>query len=382
MPSIIDIRKPHNGDVIAASVGTVVFFMFTWNYLFPSFLKNLGASKELIGLSFSLNFLFYTVFQVVGGAVSDRTGRKPLIVYPGYLTAFFYLLISISWNVYHVVLLSAAAAAMSAFQWPAMLALISDSSDRPGKYYARMEAFVSLGIGLGPFVGAVLLPFTGIRGLLAIYGAVNFLISLLREIWVTETVSRKKGKVELFVNPIRDRKHLIIASAAVLTMLAFNFSIYGPFIQLIEKELLGYSDAQINMSFFYGNILGAAVGLLVASEIEGKAFKLSWGAGLFILEAILLLWSKKPSIMLLVLALPFSQIVHIAYNIGLSKLGDSSTRGHTFGSINTISGLLSAPAPSVGTWLWRKYGVSAPFVAAFLLSVVNVIILAAEREEQ
>ena len=376
MRSTTDSRwRPHIGDVVAISVGVVVFFMYTWNYLLPSFLKSLGASNELVGLSFSLNFFAYTVFQVIGGAFSDRVGRKPLIVYPGYVTAALYLLIALLRNVHAVVVLSAVAASMSAFQWPAMLALISDSTERPGRYFARMESFVSLGIGIGPFVGALLLPFVGVRGLLALYGVVNFAVTIVREIWITDIRQPKTDGGRLVVNPFRDRKHVIVGLAAILTMVAFNFSIYGPFIQLMEKDLLGYTDAQINMSFFYGNIIGAVLGFYVAETIEGDQFRLSWAMGLFLLEAILLVWSKNPHIYLLVLALPFSQVVHIAYNIGLSKLGDESTKGYTFGSINTISGLISAPMPSLGTGLWSRYGPSAPFAAALLTAVVNAVVI-------
>ena len=97
--------------------------------------------------------------------------------------------------------------------------------------------------------------------------------------------------------------------------------------------------------------------------------------GLFLLEALLLIWSVNPVLYLLILALPFSQIVHIAYNIGLSRLGDSGNRGRVFGFVNTISGLISAPAPSIGVSLSKNFGIFAPFAVAYGVSIINAAVM-------
>lgn len=373
-------NKRRNGDVIAISVGLLVFFMFTWNYLLPSFLMSLGGNDRLVGVSFSLNFAAYTVFQFIGGTISDRIGRKPLIVFPGYITAVSYMLSALCRNVYVVVALLAIAAIMSALQWPAMLAMIADIGEGTGTHFARMEAFVSLGIALGPFAGAILLPMVGVRGLLIIYAAANFFVSLARHYALDENFTKERPHIPLWSNPFVDRTHLILALAAILTMVAFNFSIYGPFIQMIEKEI-GYSDARINLSFFYGNLIGAALGFAVGDLIERKQLLFSWATGLFMMEAILLIWSTKPSILLLVIALPFSQLVHIAYNIGLSRIGDADSKGRVFGAVNTLSGLLSAPAPVIGINLSHAYGKSAPFVVATVLAIANASVILALKSD-
>ena len=71
------------------NIKTIVVTLFlvsissnTWFFLFPIFLKNLGASDKNVAFSYTILTVLITSGQYIGGIFSDKWGRKPAITYP------------------------------------------------------------------------------------------------------------------------------------------------------------------------------------------------------------------------------------------------------------------------------------------------------------
>ena len=73
--------------VLSSTVFFILVALFSWYYLFPLYLKELGATESQIGLLYTLFTLSFTLLQLVGGVLSDRIGRKKCIVWPTYVYA-------------------------------------------------------------------------------------------------------------------------------------------------------------------------------------------------------------------------------------------------------------------------------------------------------
>src|SRR4051812_10503859 len=59
---------------------TTLGFAGFWTYLGIWAHQRLGASEAAVGTLFLLNAIVYTAFSWLGGSLSDRVGRKPVVV--------------------------------------------------------------------------------------------------------------------------------------------------------------------------------------------------------------------------------------------------------------------------------------------------------------
>ncbi len=150
----------------------------------PSLLRDLSISENvalLLGLVIGSYALMQFLFAPVVGALSDRFGRRPVLLVALAATAIDYVIMAVTpW--FWLLLVARALAGMLAASMTASMAYIADISEpdiRPRRFGL---AYASLGLGFifGPLTGGVLgevwvrLPFL----LAAVFAAVNFTLAL------------------------------------------------------------------------------------------------------------------------------------------------------------------------------------------------------------
>jgi DHA1 family multidrug resistance protein-like MFS transporter len=126
--------------------------------IFPFYIESMGASGTDLGLLTAISPLMQLIFAPVWGAVSDRTGRKPILVVGllGYgISMLLYGLASQLWMLF---VARGVGAILSAATLPTTYAYVSDSTtekDRGGGI-GILGAAMSLGMVLGPALGGLL----------------------------------------------------------------------------------------------------------------------------------------------------------------------------------------------------------------------------------
>ena len=97
--------------------------------------------------------------QFIGGILSDRFGRKKLIVITNFFFPLIYFLAAKSNNWFILISLLAMANILNALQGPSFFSIIAESvpKTKRGTAFALVELFLVLGITLGPALGMILI---------------------------------------------------------------------------------------------------------------------------------------------------------------------------------------------------------------------------------
>jgi DHA1 family multidrug resistance protein-like MFS transporter len=141
--------------LLALTLGVVMLGFGVVIPVYPFYIQSMGASGKELGLLIAISPALQLVFSPIWGIVSDRVGRKPVLMVGilGYgLSMFLFGLATELWMLY---VLRALGAVLSAATLPTTYAYISDSTteeDRSGAM-GVLGAATGLGMMLGPAVG-------------------------------------------------------------------------------------------------------------------------------------------------------------------------------------------------------------------------------------
>jgi DHA1 family multidrug resistance protein-like MFS transporter len=123
--------------------------------LFPFYIEKLGASGSELGLLVSVSALLELVCGPIWGSVSDRTGRKPVLLIGVLGYALSSLLFGLSTQVWMLFASRALSGVLSSAVSATALAYIGDSTstEERGWGMGMLGAAMGLGIILGPAAG-------------------------------------------------------------------------------------------------------------------------------------------------------------------------------------------------------------------------------------
>ena len=258
--------------------------------LLPSFSVNvLHINEFTIGLIAGIYSLMQFLFTPVWGYLSDRYGRKPILVMSligsvvsNLLLAFVFSGIILSAS---ILILARAFAGIFAANISAAQAVISDvtSHEERTKGIGMISAAFALGFVFGPSIGGVLSQNFGYSFPVYISAALSLIAALLcififketlsKEIQLKNRLSKRKYNpfnLRIFLTALSNKsygKYMIIFFVAV-----FSFSnIFGTFQLFAErKEGLNMNQAEIGYIFSFMGVMGALVQIFLLKIINKK----------------------------------------------------------------------------------------------------------------
>ncbi|MHC2993983.1 MAG: MFS transporter [Candidatus Atribacteria bacterium] len=376
-----------NVSVLSLTVLFILIAFFTWYLILPVYLRELGANDFQVGLSYTLLALSYTLMQFLGGILSDRFGRRLLIIIPTFAFPPLYILAGNSSHWLTLVLFLTIANSLSAIQLPSFYSMIAESvpNTKRGMAFSEFELFVILGITLGPALGAILIPRVAIKYLFYLTSFTTLLCALARMIWLKEThhYRTKINKFDSFKKLFNKKMFLIVLALSSLFLL-FNFTTRGPFISLYANEVMNLDKSKINLLFALGGF--AAV---IYSLWGGKTIN-KWGSKKMLLYSapglgiFMILWSLSSplwlAITLFAILYIFSQSCQIAYGSFLADITHQQSRGLVIGFIGTCTGLIGSIGPSLGGYLKIQFGPQSPFWAGLIFALITFLLLLRVRD--
>jgi MFS family permease len=126
----------------------------------PEFLREeLGASRARTGFATTIFFISALLARPFIGRFLDRSGRRPLLIWPPLLNALLVLGLEVATASGHVAVLRFLAGAVGACFYTAALALTGDlaPADQQTRAVARLSVAVYLGFVFGPLLAELLL---------------------------------------------------------------------------------------------------------------------------------------------------------------------------------------------------------------------------------
>jgi len=154
--------------------------------ILPLLIAARGGGAPLVGLVFASGMVARALIQYPAGWLSDRVGRRPVIIGSLFLYALIFPLYALPFPPATIVAVRFAHALFGGAYAPASLALIADltRADRRGVAFSRLRASDTLGLLIGPVVGGLVaglrLEYVFVVGALVCLGAAALMLWLPR----------------------------------------------------------------------------------------------------------------------------------------------------------------------------------------------------------
>ncbi len=255
-------------------------------------LESFGARGWAIGAILSSYFLAQIAASPLWGRLSDRTGRKPILVVCGLLSAASLLVYAFAHSL-PFVLFSRVLAGLAAANVVVAQAYIADAAPDEAartKSLGRVGAVITAGLILGPAVGGWLAE----RGGNVLLGFVAAGASGLGALWIAlavphvppvrETgtaVRRLTTDLSLLREVPRLRPLFVLASAAFFALACLE----GTFGRLIRLKL-GYGPSEFGLIFGYESLLGVLVQSVFLGWVTARLTPPRLLAGAYVLQSV------------------------------------------------------------------------------------------------
>lgn len=337
-----------------------------------------GATESLIGLAIGIYGLAQALFQIPIGLLSDKLGRKPLIVGGLGLFVVGSLVAALTHSIWGVILGRAlqGSGAIAA----AVMALLSDLTREQNRTKAMAVIGISFGITfaiamvLGPLV-------THHLGLNALFWMIAILASLAILITVlivptpsTHLLNREsaieKGSIKQTLINLRLLK--LNLGILILHMLLMTSFLALP----LQFELAGL-PAEQHWKIYLATMLVAfttVIPFIIVAEVKRKMRITFIGCVLFILLAELILATASHHLWRLIIGV---QIFFFAFNLLeailpslISKESPAGYKGTAMGIYSTSQFIGVALGGILGGTLLGHVGPTAVFVAGIVLAIV------------
>jgi DHA1 family multidrug resistance protein-like MFS transporter len=348
----------------------------------PDAIEGSGASSFHLGMLLSIYSLASFLMSPVWGSLSDRFGRRPLIILGtlGFSVSFFIFGIAGE----HLYLMYASRILGGLFSGAATacaVAYVADITTEENRTKGMGLVGMSIGLGFifGPAVGGILshwgyeVPFFAAAGL----AFITFLFAL---IMLPESLSEEKRSKPQGVKP--SRWSAFVGSVKYLYMLSFfvSFTLAGleATLLLFEKDQIGATSLQLGIMFGVSGVVGALIqGGVVRRFIKRGDESRVIGIGL-ILSAIgfvLILFSSSlltASIYLSVFAAGNALIRPCVTSLITQKT--KAGQGVASGLSSSMDSLGRIVGPTLGAGIYQ-YSHQLPFYMGAVLSLAALYLL-------
>lgn len=350
--------------------------------LLPLYAKHFGASPFVAGLLLATYSLLQLLATPYLGALSDRVGRRPVLIISQIGTVLSFLLLGVA-NSLPLLFAARMLDGISGGNISTAQAYISDVVDEKNRARAFGLIGVAFGLGfiVGPVLGGILSHGNNFYRPALAAGAISFVSLLLTIFYLPESLpqgKRSQQRQPRIVDIEGLRRAWGYEQLGLLLMIFFLFSLvqagFEGLFTLFGNYKFGLGPREAGYLLGYVGVLGVLVqgggiGPLVQRLGERRVLQAGLVAG-----AIGLLWSGFANSlpMLMVALVPVSFGLGVATpttNSLIARESPPDERGRILGISQSMSALARVLGPLLSGYA-LQHQVWLPFVVAALLSVV------------
>jgi multidrug resistance protein len=341
--------------------------------LLPTYAAAFHVSPAAIGFLVTSFSLLQLVAVPVWGAISDRFGRRPVLIVGLVGSTASYVLFAVAGSYWALLVSRIVAGAMGATIGVAQ-AYIADitAPERRAHAMGILGAAFAMGFILGPALGGILSThsYSSASVVAAALCAANALAALA---WLPETPKRKAtrrlGRVPLGA---------LAAPLAASFFVTAAFAVIHVTLPLFGRDVWRDSTRQMGLLFAYMGVVSAVVqgGLVgrLAARVGEKRVAAAGGLLLAIGLALVPEASGRPALYAALGALAAGSALATpsVYAI-VSRRASPSQQGAALGITQTASTLGRIVGPTVAGFLIGTSGLRAPFWAGALLGLLGMV---------
>lgn len=349
-----------------------------------------GASEALIGLAIGIYGLAQAIFQIPFGLVSDRIGRKPLII--GGLAIFVLgsVIAAMSDSIWGIILGRAlqGSGAIAA----AVMALLSDLTREQNR--TKAMAFIGVSFGVTFAIAMVLGPIiTHKLGLHALFWMIAGLATLgivLTILVVPDSknhvLNRESGMVKGCFSKVLMEPRLLKLNFGIMCL---HILLMSTFVALPgQLEAAGFPAAEHWRIYLVTMLVSfiSVVPFIIYAEVKRRMKRVFVLCISLLLIAEIVLWGSGNSFWELVIGV---QIFFLAFNLMeallpslISKESPAGYKGTAMGIYSTSQFLGVAIGGSLGGWVDGLFDSQTVFLAGALLATVWLLVSMTMQEPQ
>lgn len=217
----------------------------------PLFVKELGvtdprAQSLWSGLLFGVTFFFAALLAPYWGTISDKYGRKPLLLRTTLGISAIVLAMSFTTNIYQLLALRIMHGVCGAMA-PALVALVSQGmpKEKTGQGLGTMQSSILAGNMIGPFLGGLLSDLMGYRSVLVVVFLLTLTAGLITLFFIHEPERdrlKPRATVGKNIRLVLSSPHLRVVAIALFAV-QFSLFIVQPVLPLFIVELHGQSNS-------------------------------------------------------------------------------------------------------------------------------------------
>lgn len=357
----------------------------------PYYIEQFGATSLHMGLLMSIYSVMQFIFSPFWGNLSDRVGRKPVLLVglAGFTLSFVFM--ALSTELWMLFAARVFAGVLSSAALPTAMAYVADSTDPKAraKGMGIIGAAMGLGVIFGPAIGGGLstyglhVPFYAS----ATVTALTFLIALLRlpESRPGDGAHRARAPFwALFTGP-----HAILYTVAFVV----SFAMAG-----LESTLAFYASDRFGLTSTSMGWLFAFLGLVMAIVLGGLIgrFTRIFGevtlmrAGLLIsaigFALIVESWSTLTLSLFLAVFGAGNAFIRPTVSALISRRSPADRQGLAIGMLDSADSLGRITGPAVGGWAYHAVSIASPYwigsTVSLLALVLALLALQPEAQEQ
>ncbi|MFA7197694.1 MAG: MFS transporter [Methanoculleus sp.] len=370
-------------NVLFISVFATMLGLGVVSPLLPIYAENLGATGIWLGIIFSAFSLSRSVFMPIVGRISDRRGRKWIILIGMFAYATLSLTYIVADSIYSLTAVRFAHGIASAMVVPIAMAYIADLSEKgkEGSHMGNFSISMFLGMGVGPLLGGFLNDALGMDSVFYVMAGLSAFATLLVAVSLPEA---KPGHLKIpKIEPVPMCE--IFTLPAIRGVLVFSFisalgrggmmvfiPVFAPLIAISPTEV----GIVLSANTFLMALLQMPIGRLTDTGNKVTLIVVGSAVTAVSLGMIPLSGSFLPLLVITSLVGVGGAIQQPAIMALTVEAGRTLGMGTAMGAYNTVFGIGMIIAPLMGGVFMDYIGLDAVFYVGGVISLLGTVIFA------
>lgn len=342
----------------------------------PFYAETIGASPTQLGLLMAVYSLMQLLFAPMWGRISDRIGRKPVIMIGIFGLALSFFLMGLSSALWMLFAARIIGGILSAANMPTVMAYAADitTPEERGKGMGIIGAATGLGFIFGPAIGGVFskinlnMPFyiAGASALLTFF----LVLFLLKESLTAENRHSRADEKQPLRQSLQGPTAILLSLQLFISLslsgLEATFAYYGA-----EKAGLG----TVNLGYIFmimglasAIVQGGLVGRLTKKFGEGTVIQVGILISAIGFGLILFIDSFATAAIFLTIFGIGNGVIRPSVSALLTKTSTSGY-GNATGLLSSFDSLGRIIGPPLGGWLFSLM-ISLPYISGIILSFI------------